>query len=168
MGRVTKVNKSVFFLFFFVTSWTSHPHIIRTTLKRETGVGVGRGLLYLLLFFKTFHSVLHLARVALLEEFYCNLFSRHAAQLSEQSLLFFSRSWLQSGLALPPFYLFHYFIYAFIFSTLFGSPYLGKATAAGRAALPISNSGCSIFVCLNKSKCTRGLYGRHKRVCTVS
>ena len=32
----------------------------------------------------------------------------------------------------------------------FGLPYLGKATAAARAALPIPNSACSIFVCPNK------------------
>ena len=32
----------------------------------------------------------------------------------------------------------------------FGSPYLGKATAAARAALPIPNSACGIFVCPNK------------------
>ena len=30
----------------------------------------------------------------------------------------------------------------------FGSPYLGKATAATRAALPIATGVCSISVCL--------------------
>ena len=33
--------------------------------------------------------------------------------------------------------------------TFFGSPNLGKATAAARAALPIPISMCSIFVCPN-------------------
>ena len=32
----------------------------------------------------------------------------------------------------------------------FGSPYLGKPTAAARAALPIPNSACGIFVCPNE------------------
>ena len=32
----------------------------------------------------------------------------------------------------------------------FGSPYLGKATAAARAALPIPNSACGIFACPDK------------------
>ena len=32
----------------------------------------------------------------------------------------------------------------------FGSPYLRKATSAARAALPIPNSACGIFVCPNK------------------
>ena len=32
----------------------------------------------------------------------------------------------------------------------FGWPYLGKATTAARAALPIPNSACGIFVCPNK------------------
>ena len=32
----------------------------------------------------------------------------------------------------------------------FGLPYLGKATATARAALPIANSACGSFVCPNK------------------
>ena len=49
----------------------------------------------------------------------------------------------------------HLFIYLFITSFIpcgkFGLPYLGKATtAAARAALPIPNSACGIFVCPNK------------------
>ena len=32
----------------------------------------------------------------------------------------------------------------------FGSPYPGKATAAARAALPIPNSACGVFVYPNK------------------
>ena len=44
----------------------------------------------------------------------------------------------------------------YLFSTSFipcgkvGSPYADKATAAARAALPIPNSACGIFVCPNK------------------
>ena len=63
----------------------------------------------------------------------------------------------------------------------FGSPYLGKAKAGARAALPISNSACGIFVCPNKlpvfeifnvrtddnaGGCAWGMYGHRKRVCT--
>ena len=32
----------------------------------------------------------------------------------------------------------------------FGSPYLGKATATARVALPVPNSARGIFVCPNK------------------
>ena len=45
-------------------------------------------------------------------------------------------------------------VVCFVFNTLlihcwkFGSPYLGKATAAARAVLPIPTSVCSIFVCV--------------------
>ena len=69
----------------------------------------------------------------------------------------------------------------------FGLPYLGKAAAAARAALPISTSVRTIFVCPNGVQngtqpafgiflnvyidaeacdCTQGLYGHRKRVCT--
>ena len=82
-----------------------------------------------------------------------------------------------------------HFIFIFIDHSIypllkFGSSYLGKATAAARAALPIPNSACGIFVCPNKGMaanawdlkrahvnacdCTRGLYGHRKRVCTES
>ena len=64
----------------------------------------------------------------------------------------------------------------------FGSPYLGKATAAARAVLPIPNCACGIFVrpsegrleifnmrsYITASNCTRGLYGHCRRVCTES
>ena len=67
----------------------------------------------------------------------------------------------------------------------FGWPYLGKATAASRPALPIANSACGIFLCPNDgrlpmlgifnvrtdvkaSDCTQGLYGQPKRVCIDS
>ena len=68
----------------------------------------------------------------------------------------------------------------------FRSPYLGKATAAARAALPIPNSACSIFMRPSKGMvanaldlehmrtdgnacdCTWGLCRHHKRVCTES
>ena len=71
-----------------------------------------------------------------------------------------------------------------IFCGKFGSPYLGKATAAARAALPISTSVCSVFrvskqwngcQCLGFLTCAQmlmqaialgGLYGHRKRVCT--
>ena len=33
------------------------------------------------------------------------------------------------------------------------SPYVGKATAAERAALPVPASVCSIFLCLNNVMC---------------
>ena len=48
--------------------------------------------------------------------------------------------------------LFHlfYFITSFIPCAKFWSPYLAKATAAARAALPIPNSACRIFVCPNE------------------
>ena len=39
---------------------------------------------------------------------------------------------------------------SFIPRKKFGLPYLGKATVAARAALPVPNSACGIFVCLNK------------------
>ena len=46
------------------------------------------------------------------------------------------------------------FIYIFYSTSLmpcgkFGSPYLGQTTTAARAALPIPNSACGIFVCPN-------------------
>ena len=41
-----------------------------------------------------------------------------------------------------------------IFCGKFGSPYLGKVTAAARAALPISISVRSIFVCPNNGMAT--------------
>ena len=47
-------------------------------------------------------------------------------------------------------YLFH-FSTSFILCGKFGSPDLGKATAAARAALPIPNSVCGVFMCANKS-----------------
>ena len=49
---------------------------------------------------------------------------------SEVLLLFFSTSFIPCG--------------------KLGSPYLGKATAAARAALPVPNSARGIFVCPNK------------------
>ena len=67
----------------------------------------------------------------------------------------------------------------------FGSPYLGKATAAARAVLPIPTSKC-IFLCVqtvvclpvfgilnmhsdvDACNCTQGLYEHCKRVCTDS
>ena len=72
--------------------------------------------------------------------------------------------------------------------SLAGYSSLGKSTAAARAALPIPNGACGIFVCPNKRMATnawdffflyvrtdvnlwdytRGLYGRRKRVCTIS
>ena len=67
----------------------------------------------------------------------------------------------------------------------FRSPYLGMATVAARAALPIPTSVCSIFMCPNSimavsfgifnactgvdaCDCTQGLYKHHKRVCAES
>ena len=69
----------------------------------------------------------------------------------------------------------------------FGWRYLGKATAAARAALPIPNSACGSFVCpykgtaakqrcgifnvrtdVNACDCTWRLYGYRTRVCTES
>ena len=32
----------------------------------------------------------------------------------------------------------------------FGSPYLGQTTTAARAALPLPNSACGIFLCPDK------------------
>ena len=79
----------------------------------------------------------------------------------------------------------------FFFTTLlipcgkFGSPYLGKATAAARAAVPISNNACSIFVFpkkriaakawdllrahrFNRMRLHTWVRGYRKRVCTES
>ena len=40
-----------------------------------------------------------------------------------------------------------FFFTSFIACRKFGLPYLGKATAAARAALPIPNSASGIFLC---------------------
>ena len=45
---------------------------------------------------------------------------------------------------------FFHFITSLIPCGKFESPYLGKATAAARAALPIPNRACGIFVCPNE------------------
>ena len=45
----------------------------------------------------------------------------------------------------------NFFFYYFITPLReIGSPYLGKDTTAARAALPVSNRACGIFVCPDK------------------
>ena len=48
------------------------------------------------------------------------------------------------------FFLGFFFSTSFVPCGKFGLPYLGKVTAAARAALPIPNSAYGIFLCPNK------------------
>ena len=76
--------------------------------------------------------------------FELNAFTAHQFRFTEKSV--------SSSLPLFPSILFIYSFLAlhYCLAGKFGSPYLGKATAAAGAVLPIPNSACGILVCPNK------------------